>query len=469
MQGDYMSSEMAPSNAETESEQTEREIARSPRIQSINLISVIISVALVVAAFALIGNLLNATRHAEEINERYNNCSQATIQLMITSDYLTTQSRMYVLTGDSTYLNAYLEEFFVTKRRDAAVNVLEENGNNSKASSELKTALNESNQLAALELYAMKLTAEATDLSPMPVELGGILIKESDGELSSTEKRDLARNLVLGEDYAQMKDAISTNVDRCANELVRDLENEVLNSEYMTNKLLIALVVIALLLMGLVVFAAVSNYLLVTKLMRIQEKNLRNAEPLTLTGCREIKRVTMSYNDMFEKMRRRTVFLEHEAETDSLTGILNRGSYDRILESGQKDIALILADVDHFKSVNDQYGHTVGDEVLKRVSESIVKNFRSTDYVCRIGGDEFGIIATKVTPASKEVITKKLEAISAELASPVDDIPVITMSYGVAFSALKSKGNTLYHEADKAVYESKHKGRNAITFYEDMQ
>lgn len=464
-----MNPEAVSSSTATNAEQIEREISSSPRIQSINLISVIISVALVVAAFALIGNLLNTTHHAEEVNERYNDCSQAAIQLMIASDHLTTQTRMYVLTGDSNYLKAYLEEIFVIKRRDAAVNVLEEDANNSKASSELKTALNESNQLAALEFYAMRLTAEATSLSPIPVELESIKIKENDGKLSSTEKRDLARNIVLGEDYAKMKESISTDVDRCANELVRELENEILSSEHMITRLLIALVVIALLLMGLVVFAAVSNYLLVTKPMRIQEKNLRNGEPLALTGCREIKRVTMSYNAMFEKMRRRAVVLEHEAETDALTGILNRGSYDRILESGKKDIALILADIDLFKLINDKYGHTVGDEVLKRVSECIVKNFRSTDYVCRIGGDEFGIIATKVTPASKDVITRKLNAISEELSLPIGDIPEITMSYGVAFSDQKSEGGTLYHDADIALYESKHKGRNAITYYDDMQ
>lgn len=75
-----------------------------------------------------------------------------------------------------------------------------------------------------------------------------------------------------------------------------------------------------------------------------------------------------------------------------LTELLNRGSYERILniyETGERPFALILIDVDTFKSVNDTYGHAMGDTILQKVATLLKRTFRSIDYVCRIGGDEF--------------------------------------------------------------------------------
>ena len=88
---------------------------------------------------------------------------------------------------------------------------------------------------------------------------------------------------------------------------------------------------------------------------------------------------------------------------DSLTDLLNRGSFDRVLDiyvGGERPFAMILVDVDTFKSVNDTYGHSTGDEILKKVADRLKRAFRTIDYVCRIGGDEFAIIMVEMTSSS---------------------------------------------------------------------
>lgn len=92
--------------------------------------------------------------------------------------------------------------------------------------------------------------------------------------------------------------------------------------------------------------------------------------------------------------------IRHQAEHDAMTELLNRRSFEKLLkihEEGNSSYALILVDVDTFKSVNDTYGHDMGDHILKKVAENLRKAFRSIDYVCRIGGDEFAVIMVEMT------------------------------------------------------------------------
>lgn len=225
------------------------------------------------------------------------------------------------------------------------------------------------------------------------------------------------------------------------------------------------LLVIAFLLMALVLFTAVSNYLLVTKPLKTYEADLLAERPFSDTGCYELRGLGRAYNELLKKVNARTEHLRHEAETDALTNVLNRGSYDKILDDQTGDYALVLIDVDHFKEINDEYGHEVGDEVLKRVASIIDHSFRSSDYVCRIGGDEFAVILPKATSANKDAIGAKVDYISKTVAEEAEGLPHVTVSCGIAFSDGKPNAN-LYHDADKALYMSKHAGRDQYTFFE---
>ena len=151
-----------------------------------------------------------------------------------------------------------------------------------------------------------------------------------------------------------------------------------------------------------------------------------------------------------------------------MTDALNRRSFEKLLhmyENGDTPYALILIDVDTFKTVNDMYGHAVGDEILKKVTGLLKKAFRSIDHVCRIGGDEFAIIMVEMTSDLKYTIEEKIKAVNEELGTENENIPAVSLSVGVAFSDRENPGANIFKDADKALYYVKENGRNGCKFY----
>jgi diguanylate cyclase (GGDEF)-like protein len=208
-----------------------------------------------------------------------------------------------------------------------------------------------------------------------------------------------------------------------------------------------------------------ANYLLMIKPIRMHEQAVRGNNPLPPEGSKELRSFVDSYNQMYEENHRRTMLLKHEAETDPLTGLFNRGSYERLIEETGDDIALVLIDVDLFKNVNDTYGHDTGDKVLKNVAAIIEDNFRTTDYACRIGGDEFAVIMTDMDGVSHRVVERKLHSIAADLHASGLELPTVTLSSGIAFRSEIEPEVDIFRAADKALYQSKSRGRNCYAFY----
>lgn len=142
--------------------------------------------------------------------------------------------------------------------------------------------------------------------------------------------------------------------------------------------------------------------------------------------------------------------------------LLNRRSFDQILSLYEKDrssFALILADVDVFKQINDTCGHDTGDRILKRVAALLHTTFRSVDYVCRIGGDEFAVIMVDMSRELYYTITDKIAEINGLLAVPEDGLPAVSLSAGVAFSDENGFCGSLFRAADSALYTAKAHGR----------
>ena len=147
--------------------------------------------------------------------------------------------------------------------------------------------------------------------------------------------------------------------------------------------------------------------------------------------------LALTYNEVYRENQETQKIIRHEAEHDALTGALNRGSFEKILniyKNGEKPFAMIICDVDIFKHVNDTYGHAVGDEILKKVANLLKTTFRSIDYVCRIGGDEFAVIMVDVNQELSYTIREKITVINNQLYCPTDDLPAISLSAGVAFT-----------------------------------
>lgn len=157
---------------------------------------------------------------------------------------------------------------------------------------------------------------------------------------------------------------------------------------------------------------------------------------------------------------------------DPLTGLYNRRymeeTFDReIKRAMRKDrsLAVVMTDIDGFKSINDTFGHVPGDLILERVSKFLMKSVRASDVVCRYGGDEFVLILPECSleEAIRRANAMRLEAEKVTLGEGTTVTGLITMSFGVA--ALPENGTTreeLLQAADQALYASKRAGRNRV-------
>lgn len=168
-------------------------------------------------------------------------------------------------------------------------------------------------------------------------------------------------------------------------------------------------------------------------------------------------------------------FLQHlsMALTDNLTGLHNRhylsthldAVMERMRDSG-KPVSLLMIDLDHFKQVNDTYGHSVGDDVLKEVGQRILRNVRGFDLAARYGGEEFVVIMPD-TPieVALGVADRLRDGMATEpvLVSASKDKILVTLSIGVSVSGeTGSTAESLLSEADEALYEAKRLGRNRV-------
>jgi len=166
--------------------------------------------------------------------------------------------------------------------------------------------------------------------------------------------------------------------------------------------------------------------------------------------------------------------LEHMATTDSLTELANRRHFMRIfalqLERAKRykrRLSLIFLDIDHFKQVNDTYGHATGDEVLKGVARVLRHTARKTDTVARYGGEEFAILMEETGPAGAQRIAERIqEALKKQPFGPQDALFFKTVSVGVAtFPQHGDAPERLIACADEALYQAKRNGRDQITLY----
>ena len=168
--------------------------------------------------------------------------------------------------------------------------------------------------------------------------------------------------------------------------------------------------------------------------------------------------------------------LDHSLElavTDPLTGLHNRrymagqlGALVRRAERGGDPVACLLVDIDHFKRINDSFGHDVGDEVLREFSVRLATNVRAVDLACRFGGEEFVVIMPGTGLDVAHRIAERLRlhvAGSPFRVAGVEDPLSVTISIGVACTAVATDTpDSLLKRADEAVYEAKARGRNQV-------
>lgn len=176
---------------------------------------------------------------------------------------------------------------------------------------------------------------------------------------------------------------------------------------------------------------------------------------------------------LLSQWRHREKLIQHLSQINPLTNVLNRRSISDCLEKLERkqtsSYALVLIDLDHFKRINEHYGHDKGDETLIQVSDTLSQIIRHSDVVGRFGGEEFILILNNSSLAKAQIIAEHCrQAIQRlQLTSDVGESIRVTVSFGMALSNAQLRPQQLLSQADKALYEAKACGRNQVKCYQD--
>lgn len=159
---------------------------------------------------------------------------------------------------------------------------------------------------------------------------------------------------------------------------------------------------------------------------------------------------------------------EDAAFTDHVTGLANRRRFERQLEREverarrfDRSFCLLMLDIDHFKLVNDTYGHEAGDEVLRQLAKVLQEETRGIDLAARVGGEEFAVLLTETAMSGGLEVGERLRAAVAR--AELREAGRITASFGIAeFPSSANTAQELFQAADAAMYEAKGEGRNRV-------
>jgi diguanylate cyclase len=200
-----------------------------------------------------------------------------------------------------------------------------------------------------------------------------------------------------------------------------------------------------------------------------------------LSGTREMQgaiatlkeRLDDSQNEI-QTLRQEVDQAREEALTDGLTGLVNRRGFDLALgaclsavSSPEQRPCLLIADIDHFKQVNDSYGHLFGDKVISSIAKILKANIKGRDTAVRYGGEEFVVLLPETSLDGARALAEKIRSMIAQSrvrrADNRQDIGQITVSLGVASYCCGETASMFIERADSALYVSKNQGRNRVT------
>jgi diguanylate cyclase (GGDEF)-like protein len=178
-------------------------------------------------------------------------------------------------------------------------------------------------------------------------------------------------------------------------------------------------------------------------------------------------------NQAIAETQRSKMHFERQASTDTLTGVHNRHwmgeAFPRALQRcthNKQPFAVMVVDIDHFKKVNDTYGHLVGDLALKTVAKCMAENLRPHDLLARYGGEEFAVLLTEADLDAAKMVAERLRSRIAAAEIRTNDISFhVTLSIGITPTQNDDKLENLIDEADQALYRAKQMGRNRVEVF----
>ncbi len=199
------------------------------------------------------------------------------------------------------------------------------------------------------------------------------------------------------------------------------------------------------------------------RLRRAAKENPEGLDPAALALLDDVLAAAAEAEQTIALQRARIRYLESLSVTDELTTLLNRRGFEtelsralararRLAETG----LLLFCDLNHFKAVNDSYGHQAGDAMLRAVGQTLQHSTRESDYVARVGGDEFAVIMTHTSRGESEHLTAKLSQLINHLRVPwQSSVLPVSASFGMAEYDQNSQPETLVFLADQDLYRNK--------------
>lgn len=187
----------------------------------------------------------------------------------------------------------------------------------------------------------------------------------------------------------------------------------------------------------------------------------------------ELRDKARMLEELSSQLARMNERLTQEATTDPLTGLFNRRHLEEVIyqltrqsDRHDRNLALALADIDHFKDYNDQFGHPAGDDALCRVATSLQAGVRSHDYVARFGGEEFAIVLPDAEAESATQIVERLRELVEGASWPLRGV---TLSAGITNRRPLQSVDQMFREADAALYSAKRAGRNRVVHHATLR
>ena len=446
---------------------TEDESIRGIKISFVNLFFTVLTGIVFCFILLISNNVKNRFNDVNDSMSKFIICQQSSEKIKESANYLTEQARLFVVTGSREHLDSYLKEYLETRSQQKAFRELEKVCSKSDlALQRLRIALEQGNGLIEMELYAMRLVCEAMQEKDLPTTISKIAIGDLDKSSSPQEMKETAINNLFGDGYMIYKLRLNSNCQLTVAAIEQQIKKDLnMNADQLgSNIRRLRVLFFVLLIVNVFIFIGF-GFLVILPLGKFRT-SIENDEKLDVIGSLEFKSLAESYNEIYEIKAQNEKSLLKKAEYDGLTGILNRRAFDQICEtSAQKEqkIALLLIDMDNFKNVNDTYGHLGGDNALKSLAAALSETFRDTDYVARVGGDEFAAILPNCDASAANAIKKKIERINKRLSQLAEHF--VSVSVGVAFSD-NGFSKELYDKADKALYMVKERGKRGCEVYE---
>lgn len=433
--------------------------------RTINLLYFMIVLVLSIVVLGTYDILQHKYTKAVTIQEAMVACNDAARALQNESDELTLCANDYI---DTLAMKPVLKYYGIIDGNMRESEIEKAKKYNVDCSS-LVEALKLSDDLAMRETHAFALIGAATGtLWKMPEQVKDYSLSEREDALSASEKIELARKMIHGKEYNESKRAIYKKIDDFEKVVISAAENDLITvtrgvKDYITILHCVAGICNALsLIMAIVLYKKVTLVL-----MGYIEAIVKN-EYIRPCGTSELRYLANVFNDYIKLRNKERSELKEWANSDALTRISNRRAIEEFIKGKLADKsvggALIFLDIDDFKNINDTFGHSAGDGVLRCVAEKIGSSFRGSDFAGRFGGDEFIIWMNNVTFADAEFIKKRINGLMGT--AKTGDVKIdYTLSAGITFKCDGDDYEKIVGRADRALYARKKSGKSGCSIY----